>query len=175
MLWGLIRGSVIGIEIGSLWFIVLGNNSNPTNLTKSFYRRVWRPLLRRYYRNAAMIQRQASYLLATSSSSSIVVAPSTATMILSEESLLSESERNDRQRCAICLEDFFSIQEQQQDCCTGTHYFSATSADHSRYQLLPCLHYFHRECAMHWLTIQNKCPVCRVPVQELHCYDDNEI
>jgi hypothetical protein len=47
MLWGLIRGFVIGTEIGSLWLIVLGNNSNPTNLTKSFYRRVWRPLLRR--------------------------------------------------------------------------------------------------------------------------------
>jgi hypothetical protein len=108
------------------------------------------------------------------SSSYIVVAPSTATMILSEESLLSESERNDRQQCAICLDEFSSIQEQQQDCCIGTHYVSA-AADHSRYQLLPCLHYFHRECAMHWLTIQNKCPICRVPVQELHCYDDNEI
>jgi hypothetical protein len=176
MLWGLIRGFVFGIEVGSLWLIVLGDNSNPTNLTKSFYRRVWIPL-RRYHRNAIIIQRQTlSHFLAPSS---IVVAPAaTATAstmaMLEEESLLSESERNnDRQQCAICLEDFSSIDEQQQDCYISTHYSAA--ADHSRYQLLPCLHCFHRECAMHWLTIQNKCPICRVPVQELHCYDDNDI
>jgi len=164
MLWGLIKGFIIGVEVGSVWLIMLGDISNPSNLTKIIHRYFWRPS-RQYYREATISRRTRRFL-----ASSYVVGPApttdtdtdTTTKAVTES--LTEPEKNDRQKCVICLENFSSEVKEQQD--NGRF-----SADYSRFQMLPCLHSFHRDCALHWLLIQNKCPICRVPVRELQCYE----
>lgn len=51
------------------------------------------------------------------------------------------SDQNDRDRCAICLEDF-----EDGDVCR---------------KLYTCKHTFHKHCVDKWLTINTHCPLCR--------------
>ncbi|KAK9998619.1 hypothetical protein SO802_018222 [Lithocarpus litseifolius] len=51
------------------------------------------------------------------------------------------SDHHDRDRCAICLEDF-----EDGDVCR---------------KLYTCKHTFHKHCVDKWLTINTHCPLCR--------------
>lgn len=48
--------------------------------------------------------------------------------------------------CAICMEDFGADDDEQ------------------LITRLPCSHYFHGDCVVHWLEISHLCPLCRYPM-----------
>jgi len=146
MLWGLFRGLIYGVEIGSVWLIVLGDSSNPTLVARCFYRRLWRPL-KRYYRRS-IGRRETKRLL---------VSP-TATRTFCNNGdcdAVPTVDGDDKHQCVICLEVFSDGEEMDDSVAFAP----------GRYRLLPCMHCFHRECAHHWLTIKQTCPICRVEVE----------
>jgi hypothetical protein len=141
MLWGLAHGLIYGIEIGCAWLILFGDLARPTTFTKYFYRSVWRPLKRQYRRSGIRrhtMTRQHRCTLSTNDSYGDCGD--------SNSNLGGSSD--DRHQCVICLEPFVD-----------------TPVEGDRYQLLPCLHCFHRECARNWLVIRQSCPICRVKVE----------
>ena len=139
MLWGLVRGLIYGIEVGCVWLIIFGDSSRPTPLTEYFYRTVWRPL-KRQYKRTRIRQRTRQYYRCAPSTTSNTYGDG------SDSSLGGSSD--DRHQCVICFEPFVDTPE-----------------GGDRYQLLPCLHCFHRECARNWLVIRQSCPICRVKVE----------
>ena len=34
---------------------------------------------------------------------------------------------------------------------------------------LPCMHLFHVSCVDQWLTLNKRCPICRVDIETQHC------
>lgn len=34
---------------------------------------------------------------------------------------------------------------------------------------LPCMHLFHVPCVDKWLTLNKRCPICRVDIETQHC------
>ena len=34
---------------------------------------------------------------------------------------------------------------------------------------LPCMHLFHVACVDQWLTLNKRCPICRVDIETQHC------
>jgi hypothetical protein len=145
MLWRLIRGIGYGIEIGCLWIIIFGKSSKSTALSRYLHRRVWRPL-KRYYRRSVVLLGH----------------PTTR-----NDDNLGHSYGDARNNCSICLETFDDI----------IYYESNRQRDSpllNRYQLLPCHHCFHRDCARNWLTIQQTCPICRDKVMGMRGCADNE-
>ena len=170
MMWGLIKGAVAGIEVGCLWLIVFGDESHSTAVSKYVYRRVWKQLKRQYGQSAALRQCQRS---------------SYDELRCSHQSNEHRASGNGdtaggdyRNQCAICFEAF------QDDAVATDIKASLDDMDDSksinrlfpdRYQLLPCAHCFHRECARHWLSIQRSCPVCRERVEAMRGYSpDNK-
>merc|ERR1712203_945453 len=57
----------------------------------------------------------------------------------------------DRQKCAICLEEYRTGETQ------------AT---------LPCFHQFHNACAEHWLLQSTECPICKHKVWDCDIASD---
>ena len=47
---------------------------------------------------------------------------------------------NEKKNCLICLEDF---------------------KNGDKTTILPCIHFFHTNCILHWLKSQNSCPICK--------------
>jgi hypothetical protein len=153
MMWGLLRGLAIGIEVGCIWLIVLGDSSNPTAVSRYIYRRVWQPLKRQYQQTAAVKARRRN------SAVRVGVVWENGNAANDDSS----SPGYHRNQCAICLDMFQDamVVAGNGDNCSSN---CASTLYHDRYQLLPCLHCFHRECARHWLSIQRTCPVCREKV-----------
>jgi hypothetical protein len=141
MLWGLAHGLIYGIEIGCVWLIIFGDLARPTTFTKYFYRSVWRPLKRQYRRSGIRRHTMTRQYRCTPPTSD-----SYGDGIDNNSNFGGSSD--DRHQCVICLEPFVD-----------------TPVEGDRYQLLPCLHCFHRECARNWLVIRQSCPICRVKVE----------
>lgn len=151
MLWGLLRGLGYGIQIGSLWLIIFGNTSNSTALGRYLYRNIWKPLKRQYRQSAAIRDDERH-----DPSSSMEFAN-----VLCHE--FREDQGGNRHHCSICLEKFDD--GTREEWLTEDDGIDDAPPMPDTYQLLPCNHCFHRECARHWLTIQQTCPICRVEVQ----------
>ncbi|KAG7347994.1 ring finger domain containing protein [Nitzschia inconspicua] len=150
VLWGLLRGLGYGIEIGSLWLILLGRSSKSTALGQNIYTKIWRPL-KRHYRNSAKIRESEKIPAITS--------PGHRANTVAYR--FEDDQVENRNRCAICLENFDNTIE----TCLGKGSRDDDFPPPDQYQLLPCNHYFHRECARNWLTIQQSCPICRIKVE----------
>lgn len=165
MLWGLIHGLFCGLQVGCVWLIIFGDVSNPSRLTQSFHRRIWRPL--RLYHQRTIIQIQNWRLLATSSSNPF------ATAMPDGLSLFEQQNGIHKHRCAICLESFVFMKEEEQvdGDPNDQHVDEAVENPRVQCQLLPCLHCFHKDCARQWLTIRHTCPICRVPVRGMQSCD----
>jgi hypothetical protein len=150
MLGGLIRGLAYGLQIGYLWLIIFGKSSKSTALSRYIHRRIWRPLKRQYRRSVVLIG-QTKYPMVPSD----------------RRTRNADANGDDCHHCSICLENFDNVVN------------SETNRERDfplpdRYQMLPCHHCFHRDCARHWLTIQQTCPVCRVQVKGMRGCADSE-
>jgi hypothetical protein len=134
-----LQGFLIGITIGSIWLLLLGTASNPTQLTQWIIRRVWKQLIQRSYYKClrSMYQRKAQLQQQQKE----------------QEEPKEETNKYDRE-CMICLEVF------------GGNDWSDSSVLllEERRQYLPCLHGFHAKCLIQWLHIKSTCPICRVQV-----------
>jgi Ring finger domain len=163
MLWGLLRGLGYGIEIGSLWLILFGKSTNSTALSRHIYRRIWKPLKRQYRHSARITERQTN-----DDSTPVANRASTSMYQLDDDN----DRGSDRHLCSICLE---RLGDDPTDSSVGEVGVDIKfSSIPDRYQLLPCNHSFHRECARHWLTIQKTCPVCRRDVKGMRGCGSNK-
>ncbi|KAL3920485.1 MAG: hypothetical protein SGILL_003240, partial [Bacillariaceae sp.] len=166
MIWGLLKGVIIGIEVGCLWLVVFGDASNPTAVSKYMHRRVWRHLKRQYRQSAALRQNGKS-----SSSQSTSSRRETEQAANDDGVAVGGDHRN---QCAICFEAFQDVVMDDETAVEDDDSKSAHPFLADRYQLLPCAHCFHRECARHWLSIQRTCPVCREKVEGMRGYNPEE-
>jgi hypothetical protein len=154
MLWRLIRGLGYGIQIGYLWLIILGKSSKSTALSRYIYRHLWRPMKRQYQRSAVQIGQTKKI-----KNSMVALALENRTRNVDYEGV--GNGENNRHHCSICLENFDDLVNFGETNNNLQRDFSLPD----RYQMLPCHHSFHRDCARHWLTIQQTCPICRVQVK----------
>ena len=186
---GATQGLLWGLLIGLGWRLLFGNVDRPTSISKCLHRHVWKRLKRQYRLTSA---REPSVL----SGRTAVTKESTAGSP-EEAAVLPTSPTSDLPtKCAICLEPFidatgdndnmnrlvgqppslpppmkkaesFMLYDTNQADRVNSNIFEKSTASTNRYQLHPCCHYFHRDCACEWLTINKSCPVCRVPVQAI--------
>jgi Ring finger domain len=145
MLWGLIHGLGYGIEIGYVWFILFGKSSKSTALSRYIYRQVWQPL-KRQYKSSAVLMEQSKHPLVSMEHR------------VRNIDYQGEATGENCHYCSICLENL-------DDSVNSETNHERDSPPPDRYQMLPCHHCFHRDCARHWLTIQQTCPVCRIQVE----------
>jgi hypothetical protein len=181
LLSGLIWGLIYGVEIGVLWLVLLGDASKPSILTAYLYRRIWRPL-RRQYRRIAIVRRQQSARVLVAVSNPTNGGNSSGAHEKDDDNAAADPRAGgeDTRRCVICLECFgdhgrgWPQQHPagQQEAIsammatTAPKLVGATMRSGSdRYQLMPCLHSFHRDCARNWLSVRQSCPICRVAVE----------
>jgi uncharacterized membrane protein len=155
LLWGFLEGLVYGVEIGALWWVVLGDASDPSMVANWIHRHLWRRLQAHY--QTSMRQRRQARILASelqrrkSTNNNNILPTSNATATNDDDIRMSDA----RPECMICLETFGSNESHDDD---------DENNNCQRRQQLPCLHGFHANCLQQWLAIKQTCPICRIPV-----------
>jgi Ring finger domain len=140
LVWGLLEGTVFGVELGALWLVVLGDGSEHS-LTALWMIRMWKMLCDRvckddYHGNNGNPEQKGGKEEDTWSSCRDL-----DRAIYNDSSVSDDVGEGRRRICMICL---------------------GTFCPHEPRQLLPCLHGFHQDCLTHWLRVKKTCPICRV-------------
>ena len=79
----------------------------------------------------------------------------------------------ENERCYICLENLDD----------AYRFTSCNNDNNSNHLKCGCINRYHTRCLNTWLSIQNKCPICKKKINEIECddlefeleLDDNDI
>lgn len=69
----------------------------------------------------------------------------TSTSMIHKDHNNNNNKQEEKNTCIVCQEEY---------------------VEHAEIITLPCLHYFHKECILIWLTNKDNCPVCRISILE---------